>query len=513
MSQRKKKVKKALLSQKIVAITLILLQSWLLFAFFVWIRDHFVYVYGLSALVTAVLLVIEVNREENADFKLTWVLLIGAIPVFGVLLYLFLHINWVTRKIRKNVSDIQRQTQEYFVQDERVIERLENPQDAGILNYLRRTATFPVYGDTPAAYFPSGEDLLREMLIQLERAKFFIFLEYFIIAPGVMWNSIFRVLKRKVAQGVEVRLMYDGMGCLTLLPADFRDQLEEAGILWKVFSPMKPFLSSYQNNRDHRKILIIDGHIAFTGGVNVGDEYINCTARFGHWKDTAMMIEGRATDSFTLMFLQLWNIGESVMEDCTPYLYKVEEQQENSQPGFVAPYGDSPLDQEYIGKMVYLDMICTAKERVNIMSPYLIIDDEMLSALKFAAKRGVEVRIILPHIPDKWYTSALGRTFYPQLLEAGVKVYEYLPGFIHAKSTTGDGEKGVVGTINYDFRSLYLHYECAVYLYRHPIIQTIDEDFEQTLLQCKSMTMEDYHKLPVLQRWIGRVLRLFAPLM
>ena len=278
-----------------------------------------------------------------------------------------------------------------------------------------------------------------------------------------------------------------------------------------MFSPVKPALSTTQNNRDHRKILVIDGKVAFNGGINLGDEYINKIERFGHWKDTAVMITGDAVKSFTLMFLQMWNINERNHDDFKKYIHiGVEEQ---NVKGYVMPYGDSPLDNENVGETVYLDILATAKKYVHIMTPYLIIDNEMMTALTYAAKRGIDVKLILPHIPDKKSAFMLARTYYPELLEAGVKIYEYTPGFVHAKVFASDDVKAVVGTINLDFRSLYLHFECGTFFYKVPTISFIEEDFQATLKKCKQITMEDYHKLNILYKIGGGFLKLIAPLM
>ncbi|MDO4545337.1 MAG: phospholipase D-like domain-containing protein, partial [Bacillota bacterium] len=282
----------------------------------------------------------------------------------------------------------------------------------------------------------------------------------------------------------------------------------------KVFSPMKPFLTTHQNNRDHRKILVIDGHTAFTGGVNLADEYINRRERFGHWKDTAIMVKGQATDSFTLMFLQMWNIDEKVKEKYARYLYTGGGHETGMHNGgYVLPYGDSPFDHEEVGEKVYFDILNRAKDYVHIMSPYLILDEETINVLTFAAQRGVDVKIILPHIPDKKYAYLLARTYYEELIREGVEIYEYTPGFIHAKVFTSDDEKAVVGTINLDFRSLYLHFECAAYIWKNPVVTDIEMDFQNTLAQSEKMTLKDCQQYNIIHKFAGRALRLVAPLM
>ena len=319
------------------------------------------------------------------------------------------------------------------------------------------------------------------------------------------------ILKRKVQQGVEVRVMYDGTNAMGNLPWHYPELLRSMGIQCQVFSPMRPALSTVQNNRDHRKIVVIDGRVAFTGGVNLADEYINVKPRFGRWKDSAIMIEGEAVRSFTLMFLQLWGLCTGQEENYVEYLTSRPVQKANL--CYVMPYGDSPLDEELVCETVYLDMIQSAKHYVHIITPYLIVDHEMTQSLTYAAKRGVDVKIIMPAIPDKWYALAVGKTYYPELIRAGVQIYEYTPGFCHSKIMVTDNEEAVVGTINLDFRSLYLHFECGVYLYRSPAVAQVENDFRGTLEQCRLITLEDCRNFSLFTRVAGKALRLFAPLM
>lgn len=308
--------------------------------------------------------------------------------------------------------------------------------------------------------------------------------------------------------------MYDGTCSFSLLPYHYPKKLEEMGIQCHMFAPVVPALSTYQNNRDHRKIVVIDGRVAFTGGINLADEYIGRKERFGVWKDTAIMVEGDAVRSFTLMFLEMWNVEKHrKIEDFNTYLDVEQVKLPAAGDGFVMPYGDSPLDHEPVGENVYLDILYTAKDYVHIMTPYLILDHDMITALTYAAKRGVEVLIIMPHIPDKWYAFMLAKTYYEELMDAGVQIYEFTPGFVHAKVFTSDDRKAVVGTINLDYRSLYLHFECAVYLYRNEEIPSIEEDFQKTLEQCQKMRPEDVKEMPLRNRLAGKVLRLLAPLM
>lgn len=327
-----------------------------------------------------------------------------------------------------------------------------------------------------------------------------------------MWREIFEILRRKVKQGVEVRLMYDGMGCVATLPRGYNEVLERYGIKCRIFSPIVPLISTHQNNRDHRKIVVIDGTAAFCGGINIADEYINEKMRFGHWKDTGFMLKGDAVAGFSAMFLDMWNVNSDNIEDGGEYL-GISEPGKIKANGFVIPFGDTPLDDVYVGKRAYIHNLDNASEYAYIMTPYLVIDDEMYESMKYAAQRGVDVKIILPHIPDKKYAFWLARTYYRELLNAGIEIYEYTPGFVHAKMSISDGRRAIVGTINHDYRSLYLHYECAAYMMDVPAVIDIERDFKDTLSMSQKITLQDVKKFNIFTKIIGYIMRLVAPLL
>jgi cardiolipin synthase len=320
---------------------------------------------------------------------------------------------------------------------------------------------------------------------------------------------VLSILAEKVRQGVEVRVMYDGMCEITTLSHDYPKRMAELGIKCKSFAPIRPVLSTYYNYRDHRKILVIDGNVAFNGGVNLADEYINRRERFGHWKDAAVMLKGDAVRSFTLMFLHMWNITET--EPGWDNLIEPKSPEKSS--GFVLPYADCPLDDDKVGESIYMDILSRATTYVHIMTPYLILDGELESALTFAAKRGIDVRIILPGVPDKKGAYALARTHFRSLMKAGVKIYEYTPGFVHSKVFVSDDEKAVVGTINLDYRSLYHHFECATYMFRTDCIKDIETDFSETLTLCRMVTPDTLRNTKLSVRITGSLLKLIAPLM
>ena len=350
-----------------------------------------------------------------------------------------------------------------------------------------RCGGFPVFERTAVSYFPSGEAKFAELLRQLEEARSFIFLEYFIVEEGMMWGRILEILARKASQGVDVRFMYDGTCEFSTLPHDYPRRLEALGIRCKMFAPVTPFVSTHYNYRDHRKILVIDGHTAFTGGVNLADEYINHVEKYGRWKDAAVMLEGEGVRTMTALFLQMWSIQRE--PEFAQFLTRPLPQTQAK--GFVIPYGDCPLDGERVGEMVYIDLLNRARHSVHIITPYLILDGELETALRFAAERGVDVHLILPGKPDKVFAYALAKTHYLPLLSSGVKISEWTPGFTHAKVMIMDGQEAVVGTINLDYRSLYHHFECAAYMVDTPCIADIEADFADTLTKCHRVTLED----------------------
>ena len=503
----------AIFSRFGLILLLLIIQVFILFGIFQWFEGFLPHIFGGTVLITVVMVVYLLNSTMDPTAKITWLIAIMLLPVFGVLLYVYTQSDIGHRALKKRVSEIISNTKERIPQEEEVMKRLseENKGVAMLAHYMQRSGAHPVYDKTSVTFFPLGENKFEEMLIQLEAAKHFIFMEYFIVDEGLMWGRILEILARKAAQGVEVRFMYDGACEFALLPHDYPKRLEALGIKCKVFAPVSPFVSTHYNYRDHRKIMVIDGRIAFTGGVNLADEYINQTVKFGHWKDTAVMLKGEAARSFTLMFLQMWQINER--EDDSAHFLSYPAFPVKEAKGFVIPYGDCPLDNDKLGEKVYMDILNRSLEYVHIMTPYLILDGEMETALKFAAERGVEVILILPGIPDKAIPYALAKTHYASLLESGVKIYEYTPGFVHAKVFVSDTREAVVGTINLDYRSLYHHFECASYLYGTDCIPEIEADFQATLAKCRQVSIETVRKEKWLVRLTGRLMKAIAPLM
>lgn len=455
-----------------------------------------------------------ISRKDKGAYKLTWVFLIMLFPVFGGLFYLFFNIQLSTKKTAKKIQKCENKAKHFFtlLQDAcpEVYKSLPNciPQ----VRYLQDFAGFPVYSGSRTEYLTPGEKKWERLLKELNKAEKYIFLEYFIVQDGVMWDAILEVLKAKVSQGVKVRIIYDDFGCFFLLPKDYPKQLKEYGIECVVFNRFKPILTTVQNNRDHRKIAVIDGKVAFTGGVNIADEYINAVEKLGHWKDASILIEGKAAWIFTLMFLQMWEFCTGADEDYRQYYPWENTACLIETDGFVQPYADSPTDVENVGEHVYLQIINNAKKYVYITTPYLIIDDSMISALSLAAKSGVDVCIITPHRGDIWAVHMTTRSYYRELVSAGVKIYEYLDGFIHSKTVVSDDVVATVGTTNFDFRSLYLHFECGACMYQSSAVEQVKDDFLKTLERCQAVSQKDL-KCSVPMRIFQDIMRVIAPLM
>lgn len=455
-----------------------------------------------------------ISHREKGAYKTLWVFLILLFPLFGGLLYIVVKFQTPTRKMRRRIGELHREAQPaYFLPgDDYALGQTRIREGFPQVRYLQDHVGYPVFSNTRVRYLRSGEEMLREALVQLEKAEKYIFLEYFIVQEGQMWDSILRVLRRKLSQGVQVRLIYDDLGCFFTLPDQYKRTLSQMGIDCVPFNPFRPALTVKQNNRDHRKILSIDGKVAFTGGINLADEYINAVEKFGHWKDTAVMVEGKAAWSFTLMFLEMWQLCKNTREPLEAFYPWKDAPCSIPPEGFALPYADSPLDRENVGEHVYLQIINEARDYVYITTPYLMIDDSVISALCLAAKRGVDVRILTPHRWDVFLVHMTTRSYYRELVEAGVKVYEYTRGFLHAKSFVSDDRIATNGTANLDYRSLYLHFECGVWIWGSPAVLDTKKDFLDTLAHCQEVTAAQWGKNPFMGL-LQEVLRLFAPLM
>ncbi len=453
-----------------------------------------------------------VGSRMEPGYKIAWLLVILPFPVLGGIFYLLAGGGHIPKRTQKRMQGILEKSELALRDDFKADDLLPLGGDAaGQASYLEQHAACPAYTNTETEYFSLGDLAFPKMLEELKKARHYIFLEYFIIQPGVFWDSILAILEQKAAEGVEVRLIYDDMGCMFTLPRDYDQQMAAKGIQCRVFNRFVPVMTLRLNNRDHRKLMVIDGKVGFTGGINLSDEYINLRERFGHWKDSVILLEGDAVWSMTIMFLTMWDHCCGWDEDFDRF--RPPPSPVRPWTGYVQPYTDTPLDGEAVGQSVYLNMIAKAKNYIYITTPYLVIDVATNTALCNAAKSGVDVRIITPHIPDRRYVFEVTRAHYPPLLDAGVQIFEYTPGFMHAKNFVVDDRFATVGTVNLDYRSLFLHFEDGVWLCESPCIKEIRADFETTLQVCEAITPRRLKRLNILLQLYRSILRVFAPLM
>ena len=490
-----------------VAVSIILqfsLYALVLFRF----SRYFVYFYWTCFAISLLVALFISTRKTKLAYKVAWIVPILLLPVIGGMTYLMFG---GARRPHYHREETRKTFQRELPATLSTTDLMRYGPDAlQQAWYLGNTALCPAYTNTETAYFPSGKEFLQDYLAELEKAQDYIFLEYFIISEGSMWDEILEVLTRKAAQGVDVRVIYDGVGSAATLPVKYPDILHARGILCRVFQPLVPVLSIHQNNRDHRKITVIDGVTGYVSGLNLADEYVDRKERFGYWKDAALRVEGDAAWNFTVMFLNFWNAFRPSETDYDafrpmPLVTPVSD-------GIVQPYADSPLDEEPMAETVYLNILAQAQRYVYIYTPYLAVGEEMLDALKNAAKRGVDIRLVLPGIPDKKLVFRLSRSYYLPLLRAGVRIYEYTPGFLHAKCWVSDDVTAVVGSINMDYRSLFLHFECGVLLQKNSQVAVLRDDVRATLPQCREIQVTECRtSLP--GTVLDSVLRLLSPLM
>ena len=500
--------------RRVLIILMLLVQLWFLISLISSSSQFSWYINRILTLISFFVALYIISKKDKGAYKLTWIFLILLFPLFGGFMYLLFNYQTSVKRFSKRINLIDERTNHYLFLPDAGYEtaRKDIPNHLPQIRYLQEFAHFPVYTHSTTKYLSPGEKMFETLKEELEKAEKYIFLEYFIVEEGTMWNEILEILIRKAENGILVRLIYDDMGCFLLLPQNYPDQLQKYGIECAVFNPFRPILTSTQNNRDHRKITIIDGKVAFTGGINLADEYINAIVKYGHWKDSAVMIKGHAAWSFTVMFLQMWELCKKIPEDYKQYYPWNTQECTIPDDGYVQPYADSPMDTENVGEHVYIQIINNAKDYIYIYTPYLIIDDSMISALTLAAKSGIDVRIITPHKWDRWIVHMTTRSYYRELIKAGVKIYEYSKGFLHAKAFVSDDKTAAVGTTNLDFRSLYLHFECGTWLYDTSAVLELKRDFLQTQEECQFITLRDCHS-NIFMKLFQDILRLFAPLM
>lgn len=495
----------------IVAIFLVVLETLAVIAVMTFLTIYIPYFYFAVVATQFGVAISIINRKDNPDYKLPWLFFVMWIPIIGFMLYFMFY----SRKLsKKQIKGLERLTKQRVGKDDSADLskiRSENETIASQAVMLNQLSDSHVYGNTDIRYFPLGEELFAAMVKDLQKAEKFIFMEYFIIEGGLFWNTILEILKEKAASGVEVRVIYDDIGCMKTLPGNYYKRLKKFGIKAVSFSRLRGQANNEFNNRSHRKITVIDGKVGYTGGVNIADEYINRIIRFGHWKDVGLRLQGEAVNELTRLFLIDYGLNDKKTEDDFADYYGYDFCDEE---GYCIPFGDGPkpIYNRQVAKSVIMNMLNQAKRYVYITTPYLIIDSELIQALENAAIRGIDVRIITPHIPDKKLVFRMTRSHYAGLMKAGVKIYEYESGFVHAKTYLSDDETAMVGTINLDYRSLVHHFENGVWIYKHKVLEEIKRDFLAT--QAKSIKFEfGMLKENLFQKFIRAMVKVFSPLL
>lgn len=498
---------KMAIERGIIVIIGLILQIALSLGMYLFFIENFYIVYVFFKIIGLLLTLHLIRESKNYSYTLPIIISLILFPILGTLLYIIFYRNKNNSKTLKNIKQSESESKKYLVQNEKIKEQFKNN---GKMRYLSDFAGYPITTNNDITYYPLGEIAFKDMLEELKKAKEFIFFEYFIVAHGKMWDSILEILEEKAKQGLDVRVMYDDLGCLSTLKKSYPNELEAKGIKCVVFNKLNPIAGVIMNNRDHRKILDIDGKVAFSGGINIADEYINMNSKYGHWKDNAIKISGDAVWNYTVMFLTMWNAFRKEDEDFDKFKYDFANKEEPQ--GYIVPYGETPLDTEITGEDVYLNIINQANDYVYIFTPYLIIDTDMINALTLAVKRGVDVRIVIPGIPDKKIVYTLTESYVEPLVKGGVKIYKYTPGFVHSKVFVSDDNVATVGTINLDYRSLYLHFECGCYMEGVDVIKDIKKDLIDTMEKSTEVSKSDANPKFFKSIWQS-ALRLVAPLM
>ncbi len=491
----------------IIVLIGLILQLLMYSLFYLFLADK-IFILNFVYRVIGIILFLHIVKDSKSySYTLPVMLILLLYPIAGAFLYILLWNSKIRSKTLKSIIREEKISKKYYDQDEKVKEIVKENNN---IKYLTNYEGFSLTLDNDIKYYSLAIDAFVDMKKELKKAEKYIFLEYFIIAPGKMWGEILSILEEKAKNGVIVRIIYDDVGCLPSLPDTYKSYLKSKNIDCVVFNELSPLRGVMMNNRDHRKILVIDGKVAFTGGFNLSDSYINVNKIYGFWKDNGIRIKGNAVWSYVVMFLCIWNSYKHQDKNYEEfkYIYK----NDGKKKGYAIPYADSPLDEDITGENVYLNLINGATEYIYIFTPYLIIDIEMRTALSLAVKRGVDVRVIIPGIPDKKMVYTLTESYAEILLKDGVKVYKYTPGFLHSKTFVVDGNKAVVGTINMDYRSLYLHFECALYMEDVDVIKDIEKDFLDTIKESRLLTKEDFKPNVIKAIWQA-MLRLIAPLL
>ena len=491
---------------------MIILEGLFIASIFKWFRNEAAWIEIILRILSVFIVLTIINNSKHLSNDMLYIMIIVISPVFGTAIYLLLGADLFSSRTFFNLLNSTLRNARYYFKDDALLEELEEkyPSDKGTFHYLQKAAGFPWYRNASASYYPFGDEGYPVMLEELRKAEKFIFIEYFIIEEGEMWNGILEILEEKVRQGVDVRVMYDDLGSFFTLTGRYASHLEEKGIKCIPFNRINPILNIIINHRDHRKIMVIDGKTAFSGGVNLADEYINVKHLYGHWKDNIIKITGEAVWSYTVMFLTHWNAFRKDDPDFTVFRYTDNEIKETD--GYIAPYAETPLGNERTAQNIYFNILDKANDYCYIYTPYLIIDTDFINTLILAAKRGVDVRLVTPGIPDKKIVFMITQSFYAPLIEGGVRVFEYAPGFVHSKVFVSDDKVATVGTVNLDYRSLYLHFENGTCFYDCSVIMDIKKDFTDAFKECREIKRENAH-YGIIRTFIVSVLKLFASLM
>lgn len=452
-----------------------------------------------------------IYKRQNSAYKIIWIIFLMFMPITGYVAYMLWGNNKTPKNIKKRIKKEREKSHVTLTKEEEIYEEIKNDSRKKEANYIYNVSGYPMYKNEETIYYKTGDECYKELKEDLMNAKKFILIEFFIISQGQMWDEIYEILKEKRKQGVEIYMIYDSLGSLLKKPKKLNEQLEKINVKYLQFNPLTPLIRSYLNYRDHRKIIVIDGEYAYTGGINIGDEYINLNSRLGHWKDCGAKITGEAVKNFIVIFFKLWNLNVEKRVKYEKYLQYTNENKKNN--GYIIPYSDNPQNKANPAQNTYINIITNAKKYVYIMTPYLILDSETEQSLINASLSGIDVRIIVPYIPDKKLVNACTKSFYSLLLENGIKIYEYKPGFIHSKIVVSDDEVATIGTTNFDFRSFYLNYECGIWIYKTKEEIKIKQDFIDTIQNCKEIKIGEWNKRSLNKKIIEAILRLISPLL
>lgn len=506
---------KMLFSRMGIIAGFLILQMVVIFLALTYFRDNYAYVQAIYLVITVMLSIYILRKRGSYAYKALWIALIALLPIFGSAMFLLMSQSWISEERRLQLGGTYVDLREYYPFEKVPLSELKKKSNNAALQaeYLDRAALAPLYKNSVSEYLKSGEIFFERLLEDIGKAERFIYLEFFIIDNGMLWDCVLELLEQKAAEGVDVRVIYDDIGTILRMPGNYPEKLMKKGIKCGVFQRFLPVITGTYMNRDHRKICVIDGVVAYTGGVNLADEYANIISRFGHWYDSGIRIEGEAAYSFMIMFLSMWSyVFNREGSDKILEIPDVCASLEKRSDGYMVPFCDSPVDDEPVGMCAYINMISKAKRYIYICTPYLSLDESILSALSIAVKSGVDVRIIVPGVPDKKLVNMVTKSYYGPLLNAGVRVYEYSPGFIHSKTIVSDDKYGICGSINFSFRSFFFNHESAVWLYNTKSVIEMRDAFSEVLPECAEISKEAYDSIPYLVKLARDVLSIFAPI-